>query len=59
MRAIASCVTLAVLIASAPARAFATFAIESIYSNADGGMLLHERRFGPDATPLGETRLVL
>jgi hypothetical protein len=38
MRTIASCVMSAVLLASAPACAFATFAIESIYSNADGSM---------------------
>ena len=28
-------------------------------AHADGSLLLHERRFGPDAAPLGETRLVL
>jgi len=38
MRTIVCCVTMATLLASAPAGAFATFAIESIYSNADGSM---------------------
>ena len=46
MRTIAASIALAALCASAPARAFATFAIESIYSNADGSMqfvLLREK----------------
>jgi hypothetical protein len=38
MRAIVSGMALAALLGSAPACAFATFAIESIYSNADGSL---------------------
>jgi len=38
---------------------YGTRACSLAYADADGSMLLHERRFGPDAVPLGETRLVL
>jgi hypothetical protein len=38
MRNAVAAVAVAALLASAPARAFATFAIESVYSNADGSM---------------------
>jgi len=36
MRAILSCLAMAAVLGSGPARAFASFAIESVYSNADG-----------------------
>lgn len=39
--------------------AYGTRASTLAYARGDGRLLLCERRFGPDAAPLGETRLVL
>ena len=38
---------------------YGTRASTLIYAQAGGGMILHERRFGPGGAPLGESRLTI